>query len=96
MQSFFDGQVRHYRDSNGLEADAVVTRRDGSYGLVEMKLGGESAVESAAASLLKLSRVIDTDRMGEPSFLIVLTAVGSFAYQRPDGVIVCPVSILGP
>lgn len=92
----FDGQVRHYRDSNGLEADAVVTRRDGSYGLVEMKLGGESAVESAAASLLKLSRVIDTDRMGEPSFLMVLTAVGSFAYQRPDGVIVCPVSVLGP
>lgn len=91
-----DAQVSHYRDADGLECDAVIHRKDGAYGLVEIKLGGESAIDQGAASLLKLSQKIDTDTMTEPAFLMVLTGIGEYAYQRPDGVFVCPVSLLGP
>lgn len=91
-----DAKVSHYRDSDGLECDAVVHRKDGSYGLVEIKLGGDAAIDQAAASLLKLSQKIDTDTMTDPAFLMVLTGIGEYAYQRPDGVFVCPISLLGP
>jgi len=89
-----DGQVFHYRDKNGLECDAVVHLRNGSYGLIEIKLGGEKLVEDGAKTLKRLSTKIDTNRMKEPSFLMVLTAVGSYAYQREDGVFVVPISCL--
>ena len=89
-----DGRVYHYRDSNGLECDAVVHLRNGSYGLVEIKLGGETSIEEAATSLKKLREKIDTTRMKAPSFLMVLTAVGAFAYQRHDGVLVVPINCL--
>ena len=85
------GHVYHYRDKNGLEADAVVHLRDGRYGLVEVKLGGETLINEGAASLLTLARKIDTTKMKAPSFLMVLTAVGDIAYRRPDGVMVVPV-----
>lgn len=91
-----DGKVWHYRDSTGLEADAVVTLRDGRYGLVEVKLGGQRLVEEGAASLVRLSQLLDTSRMPAPSFLMVLTATGTMAYTRPDGVAVVPISTLGP
>lgn len=89
-----DGQVYHYRDSNGLECDAVVHLRNGKYGLIEMKLGGESLIEEGTKNLKKLAEKIDTDRMKQPSFLMVLTAVGRFAYRREDGVYVVPIGCL--
>lgn len=89
-----DGQVYHYRDKAGLECDAVVHLRNGAYGLIEIKLGGDDAIESAAKTLKTLSGKIDFTRMKKPAFLMVLTAVGRFAYQREDEVWVVPVSCL--
>ncbi len=89
------GEVYHYRDKNGLECDAVVHLRNGSYGLIEKKLGGEDLIESGAESLLKLSAKIDTEKMQKPSFLMALTATGDYAYRRKDGVLVVPINTLG-
>ncbi|MDE6449828.1 MAG: DUF4143 domain-containing protein [Muribaculaceae bacterium] len=89
-----DGKIYHYRDSNGLECDAVIHLRNGKYGLIEIKLGGEKQTEEGASSLLKLSSKIDTDKMSSPSFLMVLTAVGKYAYQRKDGVWIVPIGTL--
>lgn len=91
------GEVRHYHDASGLECDAVVYLRDGSYGLVEIKIGGEPLVDKGASTLMKLAEKIDTEKMQKPSFLTVLTAVGDCAYRRPDdGVFVCPIGCLKP
>ncbi|MDE6697376.1 MAG: DUF4143 domain-containing protein [Muribaculaceae bacterium] len=89
-----NGNVYHYRDSLGLECDAVVHLRNGQYGLVEIKLGGDKLIEEGAANLLKLRDKIDTDKMNAPAFMMVLTAVGKLAYQRKDGVYVVPVTCL--
>lgn len=89
-----EGEVFHYRDKNGLECDAVVHLRNGSYGLVEIKLGGDKLIEEGAANLLKLADSLDTSKMRKPSFMMVLTAVGDYAYRRSDGVLVVPVSTL--
>lgn len=89
-----DGAVYHFRDRNGLECDAVVHLRNGSYGLIEIKLGGEKLIEDGAKTLSTLSGMIDTTRMKAPSFLMVLTGVGDFAYRRTDGVYVVPVGCL--
>jgi len=88
------GQLFHYRDKNGLECDAVIHLRNGDYGLIEIKLGGEDLTEAGATSLKALAGIIDTTKMKSPSFLMVLTAVGDFAYQRTDGVYVVPISTL--
>lgn len=89
-----DGEVYHYRDKNGLECDAVVHLRNGRYGLIEIKLGGDTLIEQGANNLLNLSKKIDTSKMASPSFMMVLTAVGDYAYQRTDGVIVVPIGCL--
>lgn len=89
-----EGQVHHYRDKDGLECDAVVHLRNGAYGLIEIKLGGDDAIETAAKTLKTLANKIDVTRMKNPAFLMVLTAVGSFAYRREDGVWVVPVGCL--
>lgn len=89
-----DGEVYHYRDKNNLECDAVLQRRNGSFGLIEIKLGGDAAVEHGASTLRMLAAKIDVEKMGKPSFLMVLTAVGDFAYQREDGVLVVPICCL--
>lgn len=88
------GELYHYRDKYGLECDAVLHLRDGRYGLVEIKLGGTDMVEEAAANLLKFSSRLDTDKMHEPSFMMVLVGVAPFAYKRPDGIYVVPISCL--
>lgn len=89
------GTVYHYRDKNGLECDAVVHLKNGKYGLVEIKLGGDRLIEEGAANLKRLAEKIDTGRMYEPSFLMVLTGVGQYAYRRPqDGVLVIPIGCL--
>ncbi len=89
-----NGAVYHYRDKNGLECDAVVHLRDGRYGLVEIKLGGEKLIEQGASTLLDLAEKIDTSKMKQPSFMMVLTATGDYAYRRDDGVLVVPVGSL--
>ncbi len=89
-----DGDVFHYRDKNGLECDAVIHLHKGSYGLVEIKLGGSKLEEEGASTLKELAKKIDTTRMKEPSFLMVLTGLGSYAYQRKDGVMVVPIGCL--
>lgn len=87
-----DGDIYHYRDKNELEADIIVALRDGRWAPVEVKLG-EKQIEEAAAHLIKLSEKIDTDKMGKPSFMMVLTA-GEYAYRRKDGVWVVPLGTL--
>lgn len=89
-----DGEVFHYRDKNGLECDAVVHLRNGSYGLIEIKLGGDSRIEEGAANLNELEKKIDTTKMKNPSFKMILTAVGQYAYRRTDGVMVVPIGCL--
>lgn len=89
-----DGTVYHYRDKSGLECDAVIHKRNGTYGLVEIKLGGDANINEGAKNLLRLSEKIDTERMKKPSFLMVLTGVGDYAYRRTDGVLVVPIGCL--
>ena len=89
-----NGDVFHYRDKDDLECDAVVHLRDGSYGLIEIKLGGDRLIEQGAKSLLKLSAKIDTEKMEAPSFCMVLIGVGDYAYRRKDGVYVVPLGCL--
>ena len=89
-----NGKVYHFRDRNGLECDAVVHLRNGSYGLVEIKIGGDDLINKGVATLKELAGKIDTDRMKKPSFLMVLTAVGDYAYRREDGVYIVPVGCL--
>ena len=89
-----NGKVYHFRDKNGLECDAVVHLRDGRYGLVEVKLGGEDKIRDGADALKDLTGKIDTSRMREPSFLMVLVGVGQYAYRREDGVYVVPIGCL--
>ena len=88
------GRVFHYRDKTGLEADAVIHLRDGRWAPVEVKLGNRF-VDEAAKHLLKLSKRVDADKQGAPSFLLVLTAT-SAAYVREDGVVVAPLATMAP
>ena len=91
-----DGEIYHFRDKSGLECDVVLHLRSGSYGLIEIKLGGDTLIDSGAESLLSLAKKIDTSRMKAPSFLMVLCAKAPFAYRRRDGVIVTPISCIRP
>lgn len=91
-----DGSVYHYRDKSGLECDAVIHLRNGSYGLVEIKLGGDKLIEEGAQTLKTLSDLIDTNSMKKPSFMMVLCAQAPFAYKRNDGVYVVPITSLRP
>ncbi len=89
-----DGEVYHYRDKDGIECDAVVHLRNGTYGLIEIKLGGDKLIEEGVATLKELADKIDTSKMRSPSFLMVLTGVGDYAYRRKDGVYVVPITTL--
>lgn len=89
-----NGQVYHYRDKTGLECDSVLHLRNGSYGLIEIKLGGEKAIHEATKTLTELRDKIDTDKMKAPSFLMVLTGTGDFAYRNSDGVYIVPITTL--
>ncbi len=91
-----DGSVYHYHDGSGLECDAVVHLRNGTYGLVEVKLGGETLINAGGETLCRLAGKIDTTKMKAPSFLMVVVANGEYAYRRPDGIIVCPINCLRP
>lgn len=90
------GEVRHYRDNAGLECDAVIHLENGSWGAVEIKLGGDDLIETGASSLKLLkAKIEEKSNEKSPSFLMVLTAVGG-AYQREDGVFVVPINLLKP
>ena len=89
-----DGSVYHYRDNTNLECDAVVHLRNGKYGLIEIKLGGDTLINEGAENLKKLASKIDTTKMKAPSFQMVLTGVGQYAYKREDGVLVVPIGCL--
>ena len=89
------GTVYHYRDKSSLECDAVVHLENGSYGLIEIKLGGDVLINEGAKNLQVLANKLDTTKMKKPSFLMVLTGVGDYAYRRPeDGVLVVPIGCL--
>lgn len=88
------GNLYHFRDSNGLECDAVIQFKNGKYALIEIKLGGDKLIEEGCKNLLKLKNIINTEKMGEPCFMMVLTATGEFAFQRPDGVYIVPINTL--
>lgn len=88
-----DGEVFHYRDNTGLEADAVVHLRDGRWGAIEVKLFSDDYIEEGAKNLLALKDKIDTTKMKTPSFLMVVTGT-QYAYQRDDGVYVVPLACL--
>ena len=89
-----NGNVYHYRDASDLECDAVIHLRNGSYGLIEIKLGGDKLIDDGAENLKKLISKIDTNKMKTPSFGMVLVATGSYAYQRKDGIYVVPIGCL--
>ena len=91
-----NGKIYHYRDSNNLECDAVIHLNDGNYGLIEIKIGGDTLIEAGAKTLKLLASKIDTTKMPNPSFLMVLTGIGQYAYQREDGVLVVPIGCLKP
>lgn len=89
-----DGQVYHYRDKSGLECDTVIHLRNGSFGLIEIKLGGDKLIEEGAETLKAFRDKIDTTKMKTPSFLMVVTGTGRYAYRREDGVYVVPIGCL--
>lgn len=83
-----DGTIYHYRDKNGLECDAVIHLRNGAYGLIEIKLGGDKAIEEGKYTLNKLAKNIDYNLMKKPSFKMVITGTGKYAYKDGDTFIV--------
>lgn len=88
------GKVYHYRDSDKLECAAVIHLRNGEYGLVEIKIGGETLIEEGAETLKALKNKLDTTKMKKPSFMMVLVGIGNIAYRRDDGVYVVPIGCL--
>lgn len=89
-----DGKVYHYRDNLDLECDAVVQLRNGKYGLIEVKLGGEELISEGIKSLNKLEEKLDTTKMKAPAFKMVITGVGKFAYKNKDGILIVPIGSL--
>ena len=83
-----DGTIYHYRDKNGLECDAVIHLRNGAYGLIEIKLGGDKAIEEGKYTLNKLAENIDYNLMKKPSFKMVITGTGKYAYKDADTFII--------
>lgn len=90
-----DGDLFYYRDKNGLECDAIIHLTDGKWGAIEIKLGADrTTIDKAAENLLKFSEIVDTEQMKEPSCLMILSGISSYAYRRPDGVLVVPIGCL--
>ncbi|MBO4579333.1 MAG: ATP-binding protein [Clostridiales bacterium] len=88
------GNVYHYKDKSGLECDAVIHMRNGTYGLMEIKLGGNKLIEEGVHNLQSLRDKIDTSKMNSPSFLSIIVGVGDYAYRREDGIYIIPIACL--
>ena len=88
--NYLGAKVKHYRDSSGLECDAIIHFENGKWGAVEIKLGGEKLIEEGAKNLEKLKKVVDNNNL---AFRMILTAAGS-AYKREDGIYVVPLNCL--
>ncbi|WP_026834811.1 ATP-binding protein [Eubacterium xylanophilum] len=91
---YHGGEVFHYRDKNGLECDTVIHLRNGKYGFAEIKLGGSKLIEEGVKNLKALKAKIDTDKMREPSFMMIVVGVGDYAYRREDGIYIVPIGCL--
>lgn len=89
-----DGDIFHYHDKSDLEADLIIHLHDGRWAPIEVKLGS-SEIEKGAMNLLNLQNKIDTDKIGQPAFMMILTG-GQYAYRRKDGVFVVPIGCLKP
>lgn len=87
------GEIRHYRDSNGLECDAVIHLKDGRYALAEVKLGGESLIQDGIATLTNLRSKIRANQQIEPTFSMIITACGD-AYTTKEGIHVVPINMM--
>ena len=90
------GSLYHFRDNSGLECDCVIHLRDGNYGLIEIKLGGDKLINEGSKNLLALENKIDISKMLSPSFKMILTGTDKYAYQREDGIYVVPIGCLKP
>ena len=88
------GQVLHYRDKSGLECDTVIHLKNGTYGLAEIKLGGDKLIEEGAKNLKALAEKIDTSKMKAPAFMMIVIGVGDYAYRRQDGIYIVPIGCL--
>ena len=88
-----DGEIRHYRDGNGLECDAVLHLKNGKYGLIEIKLGGENLIKEGISTLTALKNKISDSKQLMPSFCMILTAVGD-AYTTKEGIHIVPINML--
>ena len=89
-----DAQIYQYHDSDGLEADAIIHfMTGGKWAAIEIKIGGDKLIEEGAANLLALKKKVNTEKMREPEFLMIVTAT-QHAYRRPDGVLVVPIGCL--
>ena len=89
-----NGKIYHYRDKNGLECDAICHLRDGRYGLIEIKLGGDVLINEGIKNLLKLKSSLDLTKMPQPSFMMILVGVGKYAYKNEDGIYIVPITTL--
>lgn len=89
-----DGDIYHYKDNLDNECDIVIHLRDGRYALLEVKLGGERLIEEGVTTLKGVLRRIDTDKMGEPAFMAVVTGTERYAYRRDDGILILPLGAL--
>lgn len=89
------GEVRHYHDKAGLECDAVIHLPNGEYALFEVKMGGQRLIDEGARTLNSLDSLIVGKKLRKPTFKMIITAVGEYAYVRKeDGIMVCPLSSL--
>ena len=84
----------HYKDKSGLECDTVIHLRNGKYGLAEIKLGGQKAIEEGVTNLKTLADKLDTTKMPQPSFMMIVVGIGEFAYRREDGIYIVPIGCL--
>ncbi|MFV0435166.1 MAG: ATP-binding protein [Leucobacter sp.] len=92
--SALEGEVRHYRDSNGKEIDAVITLPDSRWAAIEVKLGGLQ-IPKALKSLTSAVSEIEPAASGQPSFKLIITGNGP-TLTLDDGTITCPLATLKP
>lgn len=97
-----NAKIYHFRDRNGLEADAVLKMSDGRYALIEIKVGGINAIKNAEEHLLKIkkeivkynSKIKDPSMFQkEPSALIIITGVGE-SMTTKNGIHIVPIGCL--